>query len=132
MNATTPRATKYTIAVLSYLQHHNHSTNLQIVEALRQEFPEVSKTTIHRVTGRLLEQGKIRCAPPSHDNSARFDSNVLPHDHFNCKRCDQLRDIYVPRELLQQVQSQLGKCQIDGSVVLTGVCGRCSGSKRQG
>lgn len=124
------RTTKYTVAVLSYLQLHNHSTNLQIVEGLRAEFPELSKTTVHRVTARLLEMGKIRCAPATHDNAARFDSNVLPHDHFNCRNCDRLRDIHVPRELLSAVQSQLGKCRIDGTVVLSGICGRCNNKAR--
>lgn len=126
MQVHVPRATKYTIAVLSYLQLHNHSTNLQIVEGLRSEFPELSKTTVHRVTARLVDQGKIRCAPPTLDNASRFDSNLLPHDHFNCRCCDRLRDLQVSRELLDDVQAQLGKCRIDGSVIISGLCGRCS------
>lgn len=127
LNTNSPRATKYSVAVLAYLQQHNHSTNLQIIEGLRQSYPELSKTTVHRVTARLLAQGKLRWAPASRDNAARYDSNVLPHDHFNCRHCDRLRDIYVPAKLLASVQSQLGKCQIDGSVVVTGLCGRCNG-----
>lgn len=125
MQTSAPRVTKYTVAVLAYLQHHNHSTNLQIVEGLREESPGLSKTTVHRVTARLLDQGKVRCAPPTRDNASRFDSNLLPHDHFNCRSCDRLSDIQVPRELLHNVQEQLGKCRIDGSVVLSGLCGRC-------
>lgn len=129
MQIVSNRATKYTIATLSFLQKHGHSTNLEIVEGLREEFPELSKTTVHRITSRLLGQGKIRSAPATRENSSRFDSNVLPHDHFKCNNCDRLRDIHVPRELLTSVQEQLGKCQIDGNVVISGVCGRCSGRK---
>lgn len=114
---------------MHYVQVHNHSTNLDIVNGLRDQFPEVSKTTIHRVTSRLLLQGKIHPAPATHDNAARFDSNLIPHDHFNCRNCDRLRDIQVPRKLFENVQGQLGKCQIDGQVVISGICGRCSGRK---
>jgi Fe2+ or Zn2+ uptake regulation protein len=127
MNISSSRTTKYTIAVLTYLQRHNHSTNLQIVKGLRDEFPELSKTTVHRVTARLLEQGKIHSAPATHENAVRFDSNVLPHDHFNCRHCDRLRDILVPRTLVEEVQSQLGKCNIDGPITITGICSRCNG-----
>lgn len=129
MSVVQNRTTKYTVAVLSFLQRQGHCTNLDIVEGLRQEFPELSKTTVHRVTSRLLSQGKIRSAPATHDNASRFDSNVLPHDHFRCNNCDRVRDIYVPHELLKSVQDQLGKCTIDGSVVISGVCGRCNGQK---
>lgn len=130
MSYTITRTTKYSVAVLSYLQKHNHSTNLQIVEGLRKTFPELSKTTVHRVTTRLIEQGKIRCAPANSDNAARFDNNVLQHDHFNCRKCDRLRDIQIPRSLINNVQAQLGKCRIDGPVVITGVCSRCIGKSR--
>lgn len=130
MQTVTSRATKYTLAALSYLQQHNHSTNLEIVEGLRRQFPEVSKTTVHRVTTRLMRQGKLHAAPATQDQAARFDSNLLPHDHFNCRNCDRLRDIQVPRELLKSVQAQLGKCQIDGQVVISGICGRCSGRRQ--
>ena len=130
MNITATRTTKYTVAVLSYLQQHSHSTNFQIAEALRHEFPELSKTTVHRVTARLVEQRKIGNAPASKDNAARFDSNVLPHDHFKCRKCDRLRDIVIPHELLEEVQDQLGKCRIDGTVVITGLCGRCNHQDR--
>lgn len=126
MYVTASRTTKYTIAVLSYLQWHSHSTNLQITEGLREQFPEVSTTTVHRVTNRLLEQRKIRSAPATHENAARFDKNILLHDHFNCTKCDRLRDIYIPRELIKSVQSQLGKCTINGSIVISGICGSCA------
>lgn len=129
MHVISSRATKYTIAVLSFLQKQGHSTNLEIVEGLREEFPELSKTTVHRVTSRLLAQGKVRSAPATRENSSRFDSNLQPHDHFRCNVCDRLRDIYVPRDLLGSVQEQLGKCQIDGNVEISGICGRCSGRK---
>lgn len=129
MTSLVTRNTKYTKSVLDYIGTHHHVTNLQLVDALRQDFPEVSKTTIHRITVRLLEQGKIQSAPATHDNAARFDNNLVPHDHFNCRNCDRLRDIRVPRDLLKEVRTQLGKCTIDGSVVLSGICGRCSGHK---
>lgn len=125
MQAIAPRTTKYSIAVLSFLQNHNHSTNLDIVKGLRENYPEVSKTTVHRVTARLLAQGKIQSAPTTHNQAARFDSNLLPHDHFNCNNCDRLRDIVVPRQLLDSIQTQLGNCQIDGNIVINGTCSRC-------
>lgn len=125
MQAISSRTTKYSIAVLSYLQQHNHSTNLDIVKGLREEYPEVSKTTVHRVTSRLLAQGKIQSAPMTHSQAARFDSNLLSHDHFNCHNCDRLRDIVVPRGLLESIQTQLGNCRIDGQIVISGTCSRC-------
>lgn len=132
MQTINPRATRYSIAVLSYLQNHNHSTNLQIVAGLREEFPALSKTTVHRITNRILEQKKIASAPPTANNTFRFDSNVLPHDHFHCRGCDQLKDIQVSRALIESVQTQLGACKIDGSIILSGICGRCNSHSRHG
>lgn len=50
--APTSRQTKYSDAVLEALAVYRHATNGQILDFVKQLYPEVSVTTVHRITAR--------------------------------------------------------------------------------
>lgn len=119
------RQTKYSKAVSEFLETKGHATNLQIQESLHKIYPELSATTVHRVTARLLEQNKLASAPPTSDGSMRYDHKTKPHDHFICTNCGGIRDIDVADKLIPLVSDALGGCKITGNLLIHGSCETC-------
>lgn len=119
------RSSKYTDAVLTFLASVGHATNAQILSNLRVTYPELSATTIHRITTRLHERGELGIAPPAADGSVVYDANKAAHDHFFCDYCKDLRDISLPKDCLTNLEVSLGDCRITGSLMIHGSCGRC-------
>lgn len=126
----TSRQTKYATAVYEVLEKAGHATNLQILELVRKFYPEVSATTIHRVTRRLKERGVIGCAPKPTDGSERYDINPVPHHHFMCISCSGICDVPETREarqVIRQLKELSGECAIAGTLTLRGICKTCKG-----
>lgn len=124
---TTKRSTKYVIAVKEYLTVAGHATNNDILEDLRQKYKDLSATTIHRITARLLDRGEISLAPAANDNSMRFDANIMPHDHFKCTECGSLRDANIKSKIQPILEAAIGGgCNISGRLTISGLCNKCS------
>lgn len=130
-HATAPasRQTKYTSAVLQALEALKHATNSQIHDLVKQIHPEVSVTTIHRVTSRLAERGVIARAPKTSTAEERYDTDPTPHHHFMCSTCDRLCDI-VENEASRTAVDLLGtmsrRCKLAGMVTIQGACEDCA------
>lgn len=125
MQALQMRETKYTRSVREAMAKLGHATNAQIADMLRQEFFDLSDTTVHRVTARLLAAGELQAAPAAPDGSQRFDVNSTPHDHFTCADCGGLRDISVPAACREMIQAELGGCIMNGPLIISGNCRAC-------
>ncbi|HEU4914447.1 MAG TPA: transcriptional repressor [Candidatus Saccharimonadales bacterium] len=119
------RATKYSKAVEIALKKAGHASNAELLTILRHSFPELSATTVHRVTARLAERGLIGVAPPTADGSMRYDANVVSHDHFICQGCANIRDLHVAPTLIPQIEAALGGCRISGRLTVSGICAHC-------
>jgi Fur family transcriptional regulator, peroxide stress response regulator len=120
------RSTKYVKAVKRAIISMGHATNADIVKALRKEFPDLSATTVHRVTQRLYEDSELRRAPKTLDGSIRYDSNISAHDHFMCNLCGKVRDVSLPQACRSIIQCNLSDCTISGPLTVSGVCKLCS------
>lgn len=122
---TVRRNTEYAAEIKQIISQLHHASNQQIIDRLRQKFPEVSATTVHRVTQRLADDGVTARAPMTRDGCLRYDANILPHDHFECMDCGRLRDITVPQELRLRIEGALGGCRLTGQLVINGSCYGC-------
>lgn len=125
--AVAQRQTKYCQAIETMLNRLGHATNAQLLAELRQTYPELSATTVHRATARLAARGVIALAPPSRDGSRRYDANTRPHDHFECASCDLLRDTDVKAKLIPVLESTIDDCHISGRLTISGNCKQCKG-----
>ena len=121
------RSTKYSTAIVDILCSVAHATNLQLLQEVHAHYPEVSATTIHRLTARLAERGVIGIAPQAKDGSMRYDANTLPHDHFCCSVCGVLSDVYVSDKVIPLLKAEIEGCELDGNLVIQGVCKHCKG-----
>lgn len=119
------RTTRYIQAVKSYLQQTGHATNAQILRHLQLDYPELSATTVHRITARMVERGQLALAPMAKDSAVRFDSNLSAHDHFQCLNCDRLRDVVLPPVMFESIQEMMGDCKLNGRLTVQGSCNKC-------
>lgn len=119
------RKTKYCQAIEDCLDTMRHATNADLLEQLRKLFPDLSATTVHRATARLAERGTIAIAPPTNDGVMRYDSNITPHDHFQCSECGLLKDTDIKDQVSPLLESALGGCQISGRLLISGICNKC-------
>lgn len=119
------RSTRYTQAVMKYMESVGHATNGQILDELQRTYPDLSATTVHRITTRMLERSELICALPTSDKLSRFDVNTVQHDHFHCLGCDSLRDVDLPKELFDSIQAKLGDCKLTGGLTVQGSCAKC-------
>lgn len=87
MRLAKERKSKYVSGALTHAHQMGHATNFELLESLRSEYPNLSATTVHRVTARLHERGELQLAPTGRENVLRYDANPLPHDHFMCSLC---------------------------------------------
>ena len=124
------RITKYTDSILSILCQLQHATNAEIAGRMRESYPDISDTTVHRITQRLRDDGVIGLAPASRQGCLRYDFSPESHDHFICSECDSLQDIKVPDSVRCQIERQLNGCCFDGPLVITGVCQQCKNRRR--
>ena len=107
-----------------------HATNADLLEKLQSSYPNVTATTIHRITTRLVERGKLAVAPVANGNVLRFDANIEPHDHFHCSSCDMLRDTNVADKIRPALEQSIGEgCSISGNLVISGLCKNCNKEK---
>ena len=130
LKSTGERQTKYATVVYGALTILKHATNTQILELVRQTYPEVSATTVHRVTRRLKLRNKISCAPKTNDGSERYDVNPAPHHHFVCANCNGVCDIADTersRQIIGELKDLSTECAIVGTLVLKGICKKCGG-----
>jgi len=121
------RTTKYIAAVRALMKRAGHATNVELLEKLRKQYPDVSATTLHRITSRMVERNELQMAPPGIGNVMRFDSNIALHDHFMCTRCRMLRDADLRETIVPQIEEMIGDdCQISGRLTVTGLCKKCA------
>lgn len=124
-NMQATRNTKYTTEILKIISKLGHATNLEILLVLRKSYPEVTATTVHRITTRLSDRGEIAEAPHDIQGAIRYDVKTQPHDHFLCQSCGGIRDIDVAEEVIPTISSALGGCRITGRLVIYGSCETC-------
>lgn len=121
-----PRQTKYCTDIEKILQSLGHATNSDLLQEMQKKYPDLSATTIHRATARLQQRKQIGLANLGFGGVLMYDANTLPHDHFVCQSCNNIRDIDIAQKILPEVNMALGDCRVNGRVVMMGVCNTCN------
>jgi len=129
-NMKTTRDTKYSKEVLAAIQKLGHATNAELHSILLATYPEVSATTIHRSSARLLERGLVAAAPADMQGAMRYDADITAHDHFICTKCGGIRDIDIAGDFIPKISKALGGCKVTGRLVINGSCESCLKSNK--
>jgi len=111
-------------AVLDALRRVGHATNLQLHQAIVDQMPRLSLTSIHRITARLLERGAIGIGP-SDGRMVVLDARTDTHDHFVCSTCGGTVDLQLPDPVISAIQEQLGQHLVRDGITIRGRCETC-------
>jgi Fur family transcriptional regulator, peroxide stress response regulator len=112
------------IKVLEYLLANRcHPTVDQIFNALHDEIPSLSKTTIYNSLSVFQKANLIRELSID-DTEARYDVMLENHGHFKCESCGTIFNFAVKIDLLSP--QDLNNFQIrDRNVYFRGICPGC-------
>lgn len=74
------------------LDREDHPTAEQVYRAVRQDLPQISRMTVHRILGTFASLGLVAkaCHPGS---AARFDPKIRQHHHLVCLDCGAILDV---------------------------------------
>ena len=108
------------------LERDDHPTADQLYESLADRIAGLSRTTVYRVLGLLVEMDVVRRLHCS-GTAARFDGRVGRHHHLICKQCDRILDVCdtVLDELSLPASGTEGFEVDDFSIHFTGTCAEC-------
>lgn len=112
-------------AILKLLEgNQSHPSADKIYSKILKQFPGISFATVYNTLSKLVEAEEIRELDID-PNKKRFDPRVTPHNHFYCKVCGKIYDLFYHSPLPLKIT------KIDGHQVdviqlnLKGVCKEC-------
>jgi len=112
------------IKILEYLKNYKtHPTADMIYQALEDEIPTLSKTTVYNTLKTFTEKG-ILVALSLFENEVRYEYNTDPHIHFKCMKCNKIYDI--DKTFDRYIENMIeGHKVAEHHVYLKGVCKKC-------
>lgn len=112
------------------MQMHGHIKAEDLYNAVKEDIPSISISTVYRTLREFEENGFIYSLPSSVDYGLTiFDTNLDPHHHFICKSCGQIFDI--PADGVDiKLKNVKGEIELK-TVVIKGVCESCTKRKKR-
>jgi Fur family transcriptional regulator, peroxide stress response regulator len=107
------------------LSRHDHPTAEQILLDLNQAAPTSSQATVYSSLQALQDAGLVR-EVLLQEGVCRYDANVEPHHHFQCKCCGEIEDIAWDQVQGIDFQKLRPGLKVEHyEVILHGMCDRC-------
>lgn len=112
------------LKILEYLlKSEDHPTVDEIYNALVDEIPTLSKTTVYNTLNVLIE-AKLLKVVNIETSEARYDAIPEEHGHFKCNQCGKIYDFHVDMDLIND-QVPLGFKVSDKDIFFKGICREC-------
>ncbi len=113
-------------AILKYLkQNKNHPTAQEVYDVIKKEMPHISLATVYRNLNLMAKDGlilKIEINKEQH-----FDGNACSHQHFICKKCGKIFDLFnekITKYVIKQSKVKGFKIEC-ANIMLSGYCKNC-------
>ena len=125
------RHSKQRDAIKAYLlSTTSHPTAEAVYEQLQNDFPNISLGTVYRNLNFLVDHGEALRLDKG-DGNDHFDGNVMPHNHFICRKCHHVLDLEMDGINHIDVIANAG---FDGiieghTIYFTGLCPDCAQAK---
>lgn len=112
------------LKILEYLlKDENHPTVDNIYNALGNEIPTLSKTTVYN-TLNVLIKAKLVKVVNIESSEARYDAVPKEHGHFKCRECEEIYDLDFDMEILDK-QIPPGFKVTEKDIYFKGICKDC-------
>jgi len=113
-------------SILNYLKNtKEHPTAEKIYADLKEEIPTLSLATVYRNCRKLVEMGEL-VQLDTDGKTAHFDADTQDHQHFVCKDCGRVYDMFfkLPKTMIDQ-KSPDGFTADTYKLFFYGVCKKC-------
>ncbi|MFO0876825.1 MAG: Fur family transcriptional regulator [Gemmataceae bacterium] len=110
---------------------HNHFDADQLIDAMKKAGLEVSRATVYRTLGKLVDAGLLRKLEMGTRSCYEHDYGYPQHEHLHCTKCGKMIEFQSEALVatLKQV-CQENRFQSSGhTLIIRGVCGECSRSR---
>lgn len=112
------------IKILEFLEkNRTHPTADMIYQALVDEIPTLSKTTVYN-TLRAFAEKDVIVELSLFENEVRYEYDKTPHIHFKCIRCGKIYDISESFKCLKNKKIE-GHKVLEHHINLKGICKSC-------
>ena len=128
------RVSEQRLIILEYLADNQyHPTADDIFNALHQDLPTLSKTTVYSTLKAFARENLLReINLDGHEH--RYDINIGDHGHFRCDSCDRIYDFNISIDIIPSASLD-GFLIKDKNVYFKGICPSCllniNNSKRE-
>ena len=118
------------LAIMDYLiKHPTHPTIDDVFQALCEELPTLSRTTVYN-TLRMLSVKHAAQMITIDDHRVCYDGNTTPHVHFYCKKCGKVLDLFDEKaHTLKKPRVIDGNIVDEQQLYYKGVCAECASKK---
>jgi Fur family transcriptional regulator, peroxide stress response regulator len=107
------KVTPQRMAVLeAIIQLNNHPTAENIIEYIREKYPNIAIATVYKVLEALVSRELIKKVKTEKD-VMRYDAVMKSHHHLYCSDSDMIKD-FVDEELNGLIESYFQKKSIPG------------------
>lgn len=106
---------------------YSHPTAEDVYVAVKTKDPAVSRSTVYRNLGLLVESAIINKITMS-IGPDRYDYVREPHNHVICSKCGCITDFcygFEYEEMKKSILEQTGIEISDGGITLEGICNSC-------
>lgn len=112
------------IKVMEYLlQKKSHPTADEIFNALVEEIPTLSKTTVYNTLKAFAKANLVKLII-TEENENRFDADISEHGHFKCDLCGRVYDFSIDLSPLEFTELEGFKIN-ERNVDFRGICKVC-------
>ena len=121
------RPTQQRIAVYEFLQeHHTHPAAENVYDAVVQQNPTFSRTTVYNSLHALVEAGLVlELSFGTGEN--HYDGDVSLHGHFSCIRCGCIADFPLEESVVRSLQPARYTISTR-HIHFSGFCPQCGGA----
>ncbi len=133
--ASRPRPQRYTDQQRDMVRYifsqHNHFDADQLIKDLDQAGFEVSRATVYRTLGKLVDAGLLRKLEVGPRIKYEHDYGYPQHEHLQCTTCGKMIEFQSPaiEALVNEVSRQHGFHATSHTFVILGVCSDCNRAK---
>ncbi|MFC5730711.1 MULTISPECIES: Fur family transcriptional regulator [Nocardioides] len=124
------RITRPRVAVLTAVHTHPHADTESIIDAVREELPEVSHQAVYDSLHTLTDAGLVRSIKPA-GSLARYETRIGDnHHHVVCRSCGRIADVdcAVGHAPCLAASVDHGFSIDEAEVIYWGTCPDCSAS----
>ncbi len=106
---------------------HNHPSAGMVYEAVRAEYPNISRATVFRILADAADEGRI-VRLKLNDSTDRYDITTFHHHHVVCRECGHVADVDIKldeKSLLDSAVGQEDFCVEKSHIEFVGICSKC-------